>query len=110
MILETHTRGLCFSYTYTSIGGALSDILYFLVIWLREIFCSIQVAVNFSDQDISKCSNSPFLVLERTDRISLAILVNYSVAHVINRACSESYLKGVVIRQSLSVHTIYFYP
>ena len=65
--------------------------------------------VNFGDQDISKCVNNLFLVVEQTDKISLAVLVNYNVAHVINRADSEQlYLKGVAIRLSLSVHTIYF--
>ena len=94
-------------FIHTSIGGALSDILYFLVVWLREIFCSSQAAVNFSDQDISKLNNL-FLVVERTDRISLAILVNYNVAHVINHAGSESILKGVMIRRSLNMYTKYF--
>ena len=43
-------------FMYTSIGGALSDILYFLVVWLRE--------------DISKCLNNLLLVVEQTNRIS----------------------------------------
>jgi len=103
---DTHPSAVFF--IHTSIGDALSDILYFLVVWLGEIFCSSRAAANFSDQDISKCLNNLFLVVERTDRISLAVLVNYNVAHVINRARSESYLKDVVIRQSLSVYTIYF--
>ena len=56
---------------------------------------------------ITKCLNNLFLVIERTDRISLAVLVTYNVAPPINRAGSDLYLKGVVIRQSLSVYTIY---
>ena len=65
--------------------------------WLfrSEIFCSSQAAANFGDQDISKCLNNLFLVIEQTDRI----LVNYNVAHVINRAGSESHSKGVTIRR-----------
>jgi len=78
------------------------------MVWLGEIFCSSRVTANFGDRDISKCLNNLFLVVERTDRISLAVLVNYNVARVINRARSEPYLKGIAIRQSLSVYTIYF--
>ena len=67
MILEIPTLVL-----YTSIRSALSDILYFLVIWLVEIFCSTQIATNFGDQDIS---NNLFLVVEQTNRIILASLL-----------------------------------
>ena len=41
-------------------------------IWLRAIFSSTQTAAIFGDEDISKCSHNLFLVIERTDRISLA--------------------------------------
>ena len=51
-------------FIHTSIGSALSVILYFLVIWLRAIFSSTQTAAIFGDQDISKCLNSLFLVIE----------------------------------------------
>ena len=34
-------------------GGALSVILYFLVVWLGAIFSSTQTAAIFSDQDIT---------------------------------------------------------
>ena len=51
-------------FIHTSIGGALTVILYFLVIWLGAIFSSIQTAVTFSDQDISKCLTNLFLVIE----------------------------------------------
>ena len=37
-------------------GGALSVILYFLVVCLEAISSSTQTAVIFGDQDISKCS------------------------------------------------------
>ena len=46
--------------------------------------------------------NNLFLVVE----ISLAVLVNYNVAHMMNHASDGSYLKGVMIRRSLSVYTI----
>ena len=53
-------------------GGALSVILYFLVVWLGAIFSSTQTTAIFGDTDISKCSYNLFLVIERTYRISLA--------------------------------------
>jgi len=53
---DTHPSAVFF--IHTSIGGALSDILYFLVVWLREIFCSAQTAANFGEQDISKYLNT----------------------------------------------------
>ena len=53
-------------------GGALSVILYFLVVWLGAIFSSTQTTAIFGDKDISKCSYNLFLVIERTNRISLA--------------------------------------
>ena len=45
-------------------GGALSVILYFLVVWLGAIFSSIQTAAIFSDKDISKYLTNLFLVVE----------------------------------------------
>jgi len=88
---DMHLSGVFF--IHTSIGGALSDILYFLVVWLGEIFYSSQATANFGDQDISKCLNNLFLVVEQTDRIGLAVLVTYNIAHVINHAGNKSYLK-----------------
>ena len=44
----------CIFHTHKQ-GGALSVILYFLVIWLGAIFSSTQTAVIFVDKDISKC-------------------------------------------------------
>ena len=60
--LETPPSAVFF--IHTSIGSALSVILYFLVIWLRAIFSCTQTAAIFGDQDISKCLNSLFLVIE----------------------------------------------
>ena len=60
------------SAVYLSICGALTVILCFLVVWLGAIFSSTQTAVIFGDQDISKCLTNLFLVVERTNRISLA--------------------------------------
>ena len=57
-------------FVHTSIGSALSVTLYFLVIWLGAMFSSTQTATIFGDQDISKCLYNPFLVVERTNRIS----------------------------------------
>ena len=89
-------------------GGALSVILYFLVIWLKVIFFSTQTAMIFSDQDISKCLTNLFLVVERTNRISLASFCNLQ-CHARDQSClAESCLKSFVIRQSVSVYTIYF--
>ena len=63
-------------FMYTSIGGALSVILYFLVVWLGAIFSSTQTAMIFGDQDISKCLYNLFLAVEQTNRISLASFSN----------------------------------
>ena len=62
----------CCSFCTHKQGGALSVILYFLVVWLGVIFSSTQTAASFGDQDISKCSYNLFLVVQRTNRISLA--------------------------------------
>ena len=70
-------------------GSALSVILYFLVIWLGAIFSSIQTAVIFSDQDISKCLTNLFLVVERTNRISLASFSNLQ-CHTRDQSCCFS--------------------
>ena len=64
-------------------------------IWLGAIFSSIQTAAIFGDKDISKCSHNLFLVVERTNRISLAVLAIYNVPHMINRTVLvESCLKA----------------
>ena len=99
-------------FIHTSIGGALSVILYFLVIWFGVIFSSTQTAAIFGVQDISKFSTNLFLVVERTNynRISLASFSDLQyVTHVMNRAVLvESCLKSFMIRQSVSVYTLYF--
>ena len=72
------------------------------------IFSSTQTAAIFGDQDISKCSNNLFLVVERANRISLASFsAIYNVTHVINLLV-EACLKSFMIRRSVSVYTIYF--
>ena len=55
---------LYFLYTQAYLGGALSVILYFLVVWLGAIFSSTQTAAIFGDQDISKCLYNQFLSIE----------------------------------------------
>ena len=42
-------------------------------VWLGAIFSSTQTAAIFGDKDISKCSYNLFLVVERTNMISLAV-------------------------------------
>ena len=53
----------CIFHTHKQ-SGALSVILYFLVIWLGAIFSNTQTAEIFSDKDINKCSYNLFLVVE----------------------------------------------
>ena len=91
-------------FIHTSIGGALTVILYFLVVWLRAIFSSTQTAAIFSDQDISKCLTNLFLVVERTNRVWLVLAIYY-VTDVINHVVLvESCLTSFVIRRSVSVY------
>ena len=59
----THPLSAVF-FIHTSIGGALTVILYFLVVWLREIFSSTQTTAIFGDQDISNCLTNLFVVVE----------------------------------------------
>jgi len=56
---NTHPNAVFF--IHTSIGSALSGILFFQVVWPRETFCSAQTAANFGEHDISKCLNYLFL-------------------------------------------------
>ena len=58
-------------FIYTSIGS-VNCYIVLLVVWLGVIFSSTQTAAIFSDQDINKCLNNLFLVVEQTNRISLA--------------------------------------
>ena len=60
--LETPQSAVFF--IHTSIDGALTVILYFLVIWLGAIFSSTQTAAIFGDHDTSKCLTNLFLVVE----------------------------------------------
>ena len=50
--LETPTSAVFF--IHTSIGSALSVILYFMVIWLGTTFLSTQIAAIFACQDVSE--------------------------------------------------------
>ena len=76
-------------------GGALSVILYFLVVWLGAIFSSTQTATIFGDKDISKCLTNLFLVVERTNRISLASFSDLQ-CHARDQSCC---LSGVVFKK-----------
>ena len=91
---------------HTSIGGALTVILYFLVILLGVIFSSAQTAAIFSYQDYSECLDSIFLVVEQTDRISLASFSDLQ-CDARDQSC-ESCLNSFVIRRSVSVYPLYF--
>ena len=73
----------------TSIGSALSVTLYFQVTWLGVIFSSTQTAAIFGDQDISKCLNNLFLVIEQTNRISLASFSDLQ-CHAHDQSCCLS--------------------
>ena len=64
VVLASRHPQVAVFFIHTSIGSALSIILYFLVVWLGAIFCSTQTAAIFSDQDISKCLYNLFLVVE----------------------------------------------
>ena len=82
-------------FIHTSIGGAITVILYFLVIWLGAIFSSTQTTTIFGDQDISKCLTNLFLVVERTNRISLAGFSDLQY-HACDQSCC---LSGVVFKK-----------
>ena len=91
--LETPPK-YCIFHTHKQ-GGALSVILYFLVVWLGAIFSSTQTAAIFGDQDISKCLTNLFLVIERTNKISLASFSNLQ-CHARDQSCC---LSGVVFKK-----------
>ena len=38
-------------FVHTTMGSTLDVILYFLVVWLGEIFCSTQNVAKFDDQE-----------------------------------------------------------
>ena len=81
-------RVLYFSYTqarrcfkcYTVLPGR---------VWLGAIFSSTQTAAIFGDKDISKCSYNLFLVVERTNRISLASFSDLQ-CHTLDQSCCLS--------------------
>ena len=58
----------------TSIGHALSVILYFLVFLLGAFISHARTTPIFGDQTISKCACNLLLVIEPTGRISLTSL------------------------------------
>ena len=75
-------------FVHTSIGSALSVILYFLV--LLGVFISHALTASiFGDQTISKCSCNLFLVVEPTGRTSFSDLQ----CHSCDQSCC---LSGVV--------------
>ena len=92
-------------FVHTSIGGALSVILNFLVVLRGAIFSSTQTAAIFGDQDISKSLYNLFLAVEQTNRISWASLVIYNVTHVIKCAVLVESLRDQTISKC---YTIYF--
>ena len=59
--------------------GRLAQRGFFVVVKLLRI--------SVIRSNISKCINNLFIVIERTDRSSLAVLVNYNVAHVCDQLC-----------------------
>ena len=61
-------------------------------VWLGAIFSSTQTAAIFDDKDISKYLTNLFLVVEQTNRISLASFSDLQ-CHVRDQSC---YLSGVV--------------
>ena len=82
-------------FIHTSIGSALTVILYFLVVWLGAIFSSTQTAATFDDHDISKCLTNLFLVVQQTNRISLASFSDLQ-CHARDQLCC---LSGVVFKK-----------
>ena len=68
-----------------------------------------QTAVIFSDQDISKCLYNLFVVVESTNRNSLASFSDVQ-CHAWDQSCClmELCLNSFVIRRSISIYAIYF--
>ena len=62
---------------------------------IRVIFSSTQTAATFGDQDISKCLTNLFLVVERTNRISLASFSDLQ-CHAHDQLCC---LSGIVFKK-----------
>ena len=89
--LETPPRLLYFSYTQARRCFKCYIVLPGRV-WLGAIFSSTQSAAIFGDKDISKCLTILFLVVERTNRISLASFIDLQ-CHAHDQSCC---LSGVV--------------
>ena len=64
-------------------------------IWLGAIFSSTQTAAIFGDKDISKCLTNLFLVVEGTNRISLASFSDLQ-CHACDQSCC---LSGAVFKK-----------
>ena len=95
LYLPQDTPEYCIFHTHKQ-GGALSVILYFLIIWLGAIFSSTQTAVIFGDKGIGKCLTNLFLVIEQTNGISLASFSDVK-CHTRDQSCC---LNGVVFKKS----------
>ena len=67
---------------------------HFVVIWFVAISYSTQTTASFGDQDISKCLTNLFLVVERTNKISLASFSDLQ-CHAHDQSCC---LSGVVFK------------
>ena len=80
---------------YLPLDGALTAILYFLVVWLEATFYSTQTTAIFGDQDISKCLTNLFLVVEQTNKISLASFSGLQ-CHAHDQSCC---LSGVMFKK-----------
>ena len=83
-IFPTHKHRQCFN-CYIVLLGRLA----------RSDFSSTQTAVIFGGQDISKCLTNLFLVVERTNRISLASFSDLQ-CHASDQSCC---LSGVVFKK-----------
>ena len=94
-IFHTHKHGRCFK-CYIVLPGHLA-------------LSFTQTAVIFSDQDISKCLYNLFLVVESTNRNSLASFSDVQ-CHAWDQSCClmELCLNSFVIRRSISIYAIYF--
>ena len=76
--------------------------MYFLVVWLGAFFSTTQTTTIFGDQDITKYSYNLFLVVERTDRISLASFSGLQChAHDLSFCLMLKYLHDQMISKCL---------
>ena len=96
-------------FIHTSVGGALTVTLYFLVVWLRATFLIGQIAAIFAHQDVSECLWDPCLAVGRSSWASFS--KKLWCTH--DQLCCSSEVKFKqcvfsVMRRSTSVYTIYF--